>query len=137
MKIFLWTLAVIVLCGGLILSVKMMARENAAQISPGLYDTFAQCLKDSGAVFYGAFWCPHCQDQKKEFGSSEKLLPYVECSTVDTKGQTLVCKDKNIMSYPTWIFKDDSKAYGKVEWKVLSEKTGCVLPVNLPGRASQ
>ena len=42
------------------------------------YDALATCLKDKGAVFYGAFWCPHCQAQKKEFGSSAKLLPYVE-----------------------------------------------------------
>jgi hypothetical protein len=24
-------------------------------------DDFAKCIKDSGAMFYGAFWCPHCQ----------------------------------------------------------------------------
>jgi thiol-disulfide isomerase/thioredoxin len=33
--------------------------------SPGKYDEFAKCLTDNGAKFYGAFWCPHCQAQKK------------------------------------------------------------------------
>ncbi len=129
MKIFLWTLAVIVLGSGLLFAVKAMNRADIEKnIVPGQYDTFAQCIKDSGAVFYGAFWCSHCQDQKKEFGDSGRLLPYTECSTPDTKGQTLVCKEKGINSYPTWIFKDGSQVSGKVDWKILSEKTSCVLP---------
>jgi len=134
MKIFLWTLGVIVVAGGLILGVKSMKQADVSSF-PGQYDTFAQCLKDSGATFYGAFWCPHCQDQKKDFGSSDRLLPYVECSTVDEKGQTAVCKEKGIISYPTWIFKDTSQVSGKVDWKTLSEKTGCSLPANAPESA--
>jgi len=38
---------------------------------PGKYDDFAKALKERGAVFYGAFWCGHCQAQKAEFGSSK------------------------------------------------------------------
>ena len=37
---------------------------------PGKYDAFAQCLKTQGVLFYGAFWCPHCQNQKALFGFS-------------------------------------------------------------------
>ena len=70
---------------------------------PSPYNEFAQCLKDKGALFYGAFWCPHCADQKKEFGTSAKYLVYVECSTPDGKGQTQVCVDEKIEGYPTWI----------------------------------
>jgi len=44
---------------------------------PGQYDTFAQCLGEKGAKFYGAFWCPHCQAQKAIFGKSKEFLPYV------------------------------------------------------------
>ena len=90
--------------------------------------TFVQCLKDKGAIFYGAFWCPHCQSQKKLFGGSAKALPYVECSTPDSKGQNQICKDKNIESYPTWIFADGSRA-GSQTFEQLGEKTGCALPV--------
>src|SRR5690348_5319580 len=71
---------------------------------PGKLDSFATCLKDKGAVFYGAFWCPHCQATKAMFGRSAKLLPYVECSTPDGKGQLQVCTDKKVLSYPTWMF---------------------------------
>jgi len=74
--------------------------------SPGPLDSFAQCLKDKGAVFYGAFWCPHCQNQKKMFGHSARLLPYVECSTADGQKQLPICTEKKITGYPTWTFTD-------------------------------
>ncbi|MEI7765306.1 MAG: hypothetical protein WCI93_01835 [bacterium] len=92
------------------------------------YDSFATCLKDKGATFYGAFWCPHCQAEKKLFGTSEKLLPYVECSTPDGQGQTQICKDKKIEGYPTWKFADGTEISGEVPLATLAEKTSCVLP---------
>ena len=67
------------------------------------YDAFATCLKDKGATFYGAFWCPHCQATKKLFEESKKL-PYVECSKSDGQSQTQVCIDEKVGSYPTWVF---------------------------------
>ena len=60
------------------------------QNQPSQLDGFAQCITDSGAKFYGAFWCPHCQNEKRLFGSAEKLLPYIECSTPDGQGQLSV-----------------------------------------------
>ena len=65
---------------------------------PGQYDDFAKCLGEKGLKFYGAFWCPHCQAQKALFGKSKELLPYIECSTADGKGQTEICKQKNVTS---------------------------------------
>ena len=62
--------------------------------TPGEFDEFAQCLKNKGATFYGAFWCSHCQSQKELFGRSAKLLPYVECSNPNGQGQLQVCTDK-------------------------------------------
>jgi thiol-disulfide isomerase/thioredoxin len=98
-------------------------------VVPGKYDELAVCLKDKGAVFYGAFWCTHCQSQKKLFESSAKLLPYVECSTADGQGQLQVCKDKKIEGYPTWIFADGSTLNGEVPLSTLAEKTSCALPI--------
>ena len=95
---------------------------------PGKLDSFTQCLKDKGAVFYGAFWCPHCQNQKAMFGKSAKLLPYVECSTPDGKNQLQICKNKNIEGYPTWEFANGSRESGEVSPDRLSEKTECPLP---------
>lgn len=95
---------------------------------PGKLDAFARCLKENGAVFYGTFWCPHCQKQKALFGKSAKRLPYIECSTPDGRGQSAICKDKKIEGYPTWEFKDGSRLNGEISLKELAEKTGCLLP---------
>lgn len=94
----------------------------------GKYGPLAQCINDSGAKFYGAFWCPHCQDQKAAFGNAKKLLPYIECSNPN-KSMTQVCKDAGIEGYPTWLFPDGSKLTGNVELDILAEKTQCPLPV--------
>ena len=96
--------------------------------TPGKLDSFAQCLKDKGAVFYGAFWCPHCQNQKKLFGRSARLLPYIECSTPNGQGQLPICIDKKITGYPTWEFADGSREDGEVSLEKLAEKTSCELP---------
>lgn len=95
---------------------------------PGELDSFAQCLKDKGALFYGAFWCPHCQNQKALFGKSEKILPYVECSTPDGKEQLPICRQKNIDGYPTWEFTDGTRETGEIPLGKLSQKSGCPLP---------
>ena len=95
---------------------------------PGKLDAFATCIKDSGATFFGAFWCPHCQNQKAMFGSSAKLLPYKECSTPDGKGQLPVCTDAGVTGYPTWEFADGSREGGEVSLERLALKTSCTLP---------
>lgn len=98
-----------------------------SQQGPGKYDAFATCLKDQGAVFYGAWWCPHCRDQKKLFGPSEKLLPYVECSNPDGKSSTPACIEKKIKTYPTWEFRDGSRIETVASLETLAEKTSCVI----------
>ena len=95
---------------------------------PGPLDEFTMCLKDKGAIFYGAFWCSHCQNQKKLFGNSKRLLPYVECSLPSGRGQTVECQEKKIEGYPTWVFADQSRETGEVSLERLAQKTGCTLP---------
>ena len=119
--IFIWSLVIIIIALGIYLLIK-------ANNKPGELDEFTKCLKDRGAVFYGAFWCPHCQNQKAMFGKSAKLIPYVECSTPDGKNQLQICKDKNIEGYPTWEFSDNSRLSGEIPLDQLAEKTGCQLP---------
>lgn len=119
--IFIWSIVGLVIIAGIFFLV-------SANSKPGKLDEFAQCLKDKGAVFYGAFWCPHCQNQKAMFGTSQKLLPYIECSTPDGNGQLAVCQEKKITGYPTWEFADGSKESGEVSLEKLAEKTNCQLP---------
>lgn len=98
-----------------------------ASSKPGAHDALAQCIKKQGVVFYGAYWCPHCQRTKGLFGSSAKYLPYVECSTPDGQGQTQICADKKIISYPTWVRPDGATLGGEhtlQEWAAFS---GCTL----------
>ena len=123
-KIFISIIGLLIL--GTIATV--LLQSNSTPSGPGKYDTFATCLKDKGAVFYGAFWCPHCQAQKKLFGSSVKLLPYVECSTADASAQTQACIDKKIDGYPTWEFADGTRLNGEIPLQQLADKTSCTLP---------
>ncbi|MCU0660582.1 MAG: hypothetical protein MUD00_03170 [Candidatus Pacebacteria bacterium] len=120
-KLTIWIIILVLIGGG----IYALVRYSQA---PGPLDGFATCVKDSGAQFYGAFWCPHCQTQKKSFGKSQKLLPYIECSTPDGRGQTNICKEKGIASYPTWTFADGTTLNGEVPLTVLAEKTSCALP---------
>lgn len=108
----------------------IVIRNNSTTTADAIttpYDSFAQCLADAGAKFYGAYWCPHCQDQKKLFKNSKKL-PYIECSTPDGKNRTQICIDEKITGYPTWKFADGSVADGEQTFEELSKKTNCPIP---------
>ena len=98
---------------------------------PGKYDTFAQCLVSNGTKMYGAWWCLHCNDQKKDFGDSWKLMMqgggYVECST-DDRQQLQVCTQAGINSYPTWRFPDGTDQTGRLDMFTIAKKSGCTLP---------
>jgi thiol-disulfide isomerase/thioredoxin len=64
----------------------------------------AEHLSDKGVLFYGASWCPHCQEQKRIFGASARRLPYVECNLAGpTAPQASACSMAGIQTYPTWI----------------------------------
>lgn len=62
----------------------------------------AQHLVDTGSVMYGAYWCPHCADQKAMFGDAVDELPYVECAADGESAQPELCQQKGIEGYPTW-----------------------------------
>lgn len=122
-KFILFAVLIIVIIGGI---GTFFAIKNSKASSK--LDGFAQCLTDSGAKFYGTFWCSHCQNQKKMFGNSKQYIPYVECSTSDGQSQLRICKDAGIEGYPTWVFADGTELSGELPLDVLAEKTQCVLP---------
>ncbi len=127
---------------------------TGAQKLPGKHAELAQCIADSGAQFYGADWCSHCNEQKLLFGNAVKKLPYVECTgpineykkntsdaqnavatgqvaTIDAaralgiKPMYDVCFEKGITGFPTWIFSDGSQLSGSQTLQTLAEKTNC------------
>ena len=129
-KIFISIIGLLVL--GTVAAVLLQSNSSNTPAAPSKYEAFAQCLKDKGATFYGAFWCPHCQAQEKDFQMSrqafEKIGLYTECSTADAAGQLQVCTDKGIKSYPTWTFADGSELNGEIPLQQLADKTSCTLP---------
>lgn len=102
--------------------------KNPGGYENGELSALANCLKESGALFYGTFWCPHCDAQKDLFGSAAKELPYIECSTADGRGQLPVCAEAQIAGYPTWVFADGSRLSGQLPLEVLASQTGCAMP---------
>ena len=97
------------------------------------YDAFAQCITARGAKMYGAFWCPHCQEQEEAFDSAFQYVNYVECGVKgDTRAQSPACKQAEIKHYPTWEFASASASKerfeGKQTFEFMAQKTGCSLP---------
>jgi hypothetical protein len=93
----------------------------------GKYDEFAKCLSENGVTMYGAYWCPHCNAQKQMFGNSWSQVNYVECSLPNKAGQTQVCTESGIKSYPTWEFQDGLRIEGEMPLEKISSLSGCKL----------
>ena len=135
-------LILIVIVGGILYGISGRTTTPTAgtpqtgAVASGDHLLLAQCLKDKGAVFYGAFWCPHCKAQKAEFGDAVLALPYVECSTPDGNSQTAICQQKAVQSYPTWIFADGSRLTGEQSLEALATKAGCAVGTSTPSVAS-
>ena len=81
-------------------------------------------LESSGAKFYGAFWCPRCQEQKNAFEASAPRLPYVECTPSGRNGpRSLACVNASVERYPTWVI-GQRRIEGMLEPKVLAGLSG-------------
>ena len=91
-------------------------------------DNFAKCISSKGARMYGAWWCPHCADQKEEFGYAFQYVTYTECSPEGQRTMNDTCKQAGIKGYPTWKFPDGTTHEGPLPLSALSDKTGCKLP---------
>jgi len=96
----------VVVVGGLHLHYSGVFDAAAGPEDPQL-QALATHLANTGVKFYGAHWCPRCQEQKALFEASAKRLPYVECSS-GGRGSALTkaCAAEKIRSYPTWTIGD-------------------------------
>jgi glutaredoxin len=111
--------------------VQLSQGENPATINTGTINTgnspeakFAEFLNKRGAKFYGAYWCPHCTNQKRLFGEeAQSAVPYVECARDAQNNQADMCKQAGIRVFPTWVI--DGQLYpGSRELKDLAKLTG-------------
>lgn len=87
----------------------------------------AKAIADSGAIFYGADWCPFCTAQKGKFGEGFSELPFVE---VTNPNHTLnaIGAANNITQLPTWVFADGTRVTGVLEIEELLSYTGVTIP---------
>lgn len=96
------------------------------QAGPDLRYDLAQCLTDQGVKMYGAYWCPHCQKQKKLFGKAFSKVDYVECAVPgNPQSQVPACKDAGITGYPTWVFPSGDRLSGEQPLADLAAKASC------------
>lgn len=63
-------------------------------------------LARTHAVMYGAYWCPHCQEQKAMFGAAAAALPYVECDPKGAGARPALCERAGVKVFPTWVIDD-------------------------------
>ena len=73
----------------------------------GEYDTFAQCLYDSGMRMYGSQTCSFCERQRQLFGDSSRFIQEIECDPRNPDSEYERCIKKDISRTPTWIFEDE------------------------------
>ena len=91
----------------------------------------AEHLDDEGVLFYGASWCPHCQEQKALFGASASRLPYIECSPAGPNTpQAPSCNSAGVQTYPTWIINGRATVGEVLSLAYLADASG------FPGAAS-
>ncbi len=93
-------------------------------------EKFAKCLGKKKVTMYGAWWCPHCADQKKEFGPAFAYINYVECAIPGKPPsvQTEACKQMQIKRYPTWVFSDGERVDAGLSLNQIAQKAGCPAP---------
>lgn len=96
----------------------------------------AEHLNAIGAKMYGAWWCPHCHDQKELFGAeAAALLPYVECSPDGQHSQTNLCRSKTqVTGFPTWEIKGEYYP-GSRSLETLADVSGYSGPTSFKAKA--
>lgn len=91
-----------------VLAAVLLYAAPAAERTP-FQLALAKHLARTHAVMYGAYWCPHCNDQKTLFGGAARALPYVECDPAGANARPDLCKRAAVKAFPTWVI--DGRAY--------------------------
>jgi uncharacterized membrane protein len=119
--------ATVILGAALVQAEKTGAANSHTYDTLGPADSFqtglAMYMADHGAVMYGSYKCPHCNQQKQMFGEAFRYIKYVECNPKGENANPSLCFAKGVMSYPTWEI--DGKFYeGAMTLEQISRITG-------------
>lgn len=109
----------------MMLAITLLAGCSSEPKPPGKYAKLAQCLTEKDVVMYGAFWCPHCANQKKVFGDDFQFVTYQECDDRGAGGNSTLCKSKGVTSYPTWFFPGQGNLVGEQPVEELAKFANC------------
>jgi hypothetical protein len=93
--------------------------------APGKYADVAKCLTEKGVIMYGAYWCPHCANQKKVFGGDFQFVKYQECDPKGVGGDKAICVKAGVSSYPTWGFPGQGNLVGEQSVAALADLANC------------
>jgi len=91
------------------------------------YDSLVECMAAKQVKMYGAYWCPHCADQKDILGASYRFV-YEECGVPGSHEVQRKCLDLGVKLFPTWRFPDGALTPGVFSAEALSLRSGCSLP---------
>jgi len=92
----------------------------------------ARHLREIGAKEYGAYWCPHCQDQKRLLGKeAAAIIDYVECDPRGQNSRAEICQAAaaNVKGFPTWEIKGQFYS-GTQSLEKLADLSGYTGPRN-------
>lgn len=88
-------------------------------------EKLAKFMTEKGMKMYGAYWCSHCNNQKRLFGDNSQYITFVECDPKGENQQAELCKSEGIEGYPTWKY--EGKAYeGEQDFDELAQIVGFV-----------
>jgi uncharacterized membrane protein len=96
----------------------------------------ARHLREIGAKEYGAYWCPHCQDQKMLFGKeAAALIDYIECDPRGQNSRAQLCQAAaaNVKGFPTWEIKGQFYS-GTQSLEKLADLSGYTGPRNFQNK---
>ena len=89
---------------------------------------FAKALQQAGVRFFGADWCPVCNEQKKLFEDGAQFLPFIEMTNPDrTRNATAI--SEGVTQYPTWEFSGGQRVTGLQTLQQLSTLSGVAIPL--------
>jgi thiol-disulfide isomerase/thioredoxin len=118
--------------------------SNSTELAPAITTSSGQAetalanhLKQIDAKMYGAYWCPHCHEQKQLFGkAASSQINYIECDPGGANPQPDLCTKAGVQSYPAWEI--NGKLYpGTKDLPTLAKLSGYQGPQNFQNMLSR